>query len=117
MGYLIHCFHHGSTPKKNVNQMITLYQIGCKAEGVPTLKLPNRKQVKHFDKGGMTLSLMQWFMKVVKHLAVIQGIWKAPKSIHFWNEASVSGLWDGVWDDLAPKLKTETINAKASIIS
>jgi hypothetical protein len=111
-------FHHGVLnplpsswryPKKmNVIQMITLYQIGCKAEGVPALKLLNSKQVNHFDKEGMTLSRMRRFMKVVKHFATVRGVWQPPNSIHFWNGATVTKLWDGVWDDLAPFLSTVT---------
>jgi hypothetical protein len=51
---------------------------------------------------------MKRFMLAVKHFAILRGVWKPINAQNYWNGATVTHLWDGVWDDLMPYLLTKT---------
>jgi hypothetical protein len=55
--------------RMNVIQMITLFQMGCPAEGVCPLKLVRSDLVNHCDAGGRDLLQMKRLMKLVQHFA------------------------------------------------
>ena len=89
--------------------MITLWVMGSPSERVPPLKLLGSGAVRHFDRGGNNLSRMKRIMKAVKHFAILRNVWKPPDgSNNYWNGATVTKLWDGVWDDISPHLLTRT---------
>jgi hypothetical protein len=97
--------------RMNVIQMITLFQMGCPVEGVCPLKLLRSDLVNHFDAEGRDLSQMKRLMKVVQHFAEIRSVWRPRNARNFWNGATVTKLWDGIWSDLGPFLVTETMMA------
>jgi hypothetical protein len=114
-------FHHGGIiplpvswvyPKRmNLIQMITLWvMMGSPSERVPSLKLLGLGAVCHFDSGGNNLSHMKRVIKAVKHFAILQEVWKpSDAGNNYWNGgATVTKLWDGVWDDKSPYLFTRT---------
>jgi hypothetical protein len=111
-------FHHGHFnplpsfyryPKKmNIIQMMTLFQIGNQSDGVPPLKLLGCIHVKHFDKDGKGLSRMIRIMKVVKHFAIMRGVWKPRGAVNFWDGETVTKLWTAIWDDIRTYLLTPT---------
>jgi hypothetical protein len=94
--------------KMNLIQMITLFQMGNPAESIPPLKTLTPQDVKRFDAQGNNLSRMKRFMLAVKHFAILRGVWKPINAQNYWNGATVTNLWDGVWDDLMPYLLTKT---------
>jgi hypothetical protein len=64
--------------------------------------------VRQFDKSSGNLSRMAQFMEVMKHYAVVRGVWKPHGATIYWNGETCTKLWDGVWDDISPHLLTKT---------
>ena len=95
----------------NVIQMITLFQMGCPGEGVCPLKLLWSDLVNHFDAEGRDLSQMKRLMKVVQHFVEMRSVWRPRNARNFWNRATVTKLWDGIWSDLGPFFVMETMMA------
>ncbi len=111
-------FHHGKLnvlpaswkyPKMNLVQLIHLYQMGSPSEGITALRLCKSSDVNHFDKEGRNLSRMRRVMMVVQHFARMRGVWKPlTAGSDYWDGETVTRVWDGVWKDLLPLLRTCT---------
>jgi hypothetical protein len=95
-------------PQMSFQQLMSIWLMGSSAEGITALRLLNSKMVRHFDKEGVKLSRMRRLMAAVEHFAKIRGVWRSPKAGNYWNGATITRLWDGVWSDLKPFFGTIT---------
>ncbi len=115
---LIVGFHHGKLnvlpanwtyPKMNLVQLIHLYLMGSPSEGVTALRLCISAHVGHFDEEGTNLLRMRRVMKVIEQFGRRRGVWKPTTAgADYWDGASVTKVWDGVWRDMLPLLATWT---------
>jgi hypothetical protein len=95
-------------PQMSFQQLMSMWLMGSSAEGITALRLLNSKMVRHFDKEVVKLSRMRRLMAAVEHFAKIHGVWRPPKAENYWNGATITRLWDGVWSDLKPFFETIT---------
>lgn len=119
-------FHHGTLnplpsdfvgyPRMNLQQMISMWLMGSSSEGIIALRQLNSKNVNYFDKEGANLSRMRRLMAAVEHYARLRGVWKPDKvkCSEYWNGATMTKLWEGVWFDLKPLLETVTTSKDTS---
>ncbi len=113
-------YHHGilnplpSTrryPKGIIIQVINLWLLGVNDQNVPPLGKVSTRWVNHFDTKARDYSKMKQVMKFVEAFGKQRGVW-VEGTRGKWDGATVTTLWDAIWEDFIPYMCTKTTMQK-----
>jgi hypothetical protein len=111
--------HHGKLnplpPMWRYPNKITLIDLinlwllgGGKQQNVPPLFNAHPACVLHFDTKGRKYSKFKQVMRLVKQFGIKREVWLVTSRTKLWNGAGVTALWNAIWEDFVPFMRTKT---------